>query len=236
MKIQNLEGSIGARVSGLDLRTPLSGDAVRSMQRLAADRGVLVFEDQQMTADEQVFFTAQFGVLEQFPDQSRHGNDNRHVFRVSNEGDGYNVGHYWHMDGSPWPKPTAMSTLLAIDVPSDPPTHTRFLSAAAAYAGLPADLQRQLDGLHWQLASGTRPAVVRRHPLTGQPLLTLPFRFPGDDAGPATLQQLLAGLNADIRPSIAGFGCGAEPGFDLGAGAPCSERSGLGARPRVAAR
>ncbi len=205
MTARELPGPVGVELTGLDLNRPLAPEMLSTLSLLAARRGVLVFPGQALSAQAQLDFSAQFGPLEEFGEQGHHGNPERRIFRVSNQGDGYNVGHYWHMDGAPRPRPTAISTLQAVEVPDAPLTHTRFAHAGAAWAALPAEWQARLLGRHWSLATRVDVAIARSHPVTAEPMLTLPLRFPASWADEAELRAALTHLNRDIRPRVLGL-------------------------------
>lgn len=204
--VERYAGPVGAELRGIDAAVPLTQPQVAGMARLLAERGVIVLRGQHLTPLQQIAFSAQFGELETFADQSESGNPQREIFRVSNRGDGYDVGHYWHSDGSTRPKPTAISTLLAVEVELAPEASgTRFLSAVAAYAELAPTLRQALAPLHWNLATRAAAPLVRRHPVSGAPLLWLPLRFPAVAGGDAELTAALAALNRDIRPRVDGM-------------------------------
>jgi taurine dioxygenase len=76
----------------------------------------------------------------------------------------------------------------------------------AAYLGLDAELRRRIAGLRWEVATRVPLPLVRAHPESGVPLLSLPFRFPGEDADDAELLARMLHLNSDSQPRIAGLG------------------------------
>jgi alpha-ketoglutarate-dependent sulfate ester dioxygenase len=61
--VHPLQPTIGAEISGVDLRAPLS-DAVRDQIKAAIlDYKVVFFRDQELTRDEHATFAARFGRL-----------------------------------------------------------------------------------------------------------------------------------------------------------------------------
>ncbi len=85
--IRKLSPLFAAEVVGLDLRRPLR-EAVRHQVYDAFVRyHVLAFRDQQLTKDEQIAFSEQFGTLERHIARNR-GSDNPWVHMVSNLGTG----------------------------------------------------------------------------------------------------------------------------------------------------
>lgn len=205
MEFSHSNGPTGSLLLDVDAGMLMPDQDVEQLRHSLAERGVVVLRDQVLDAQQQIDFTARFGETESFPDQSGMGNPLRGIFRVSNQGDGYNVGHYWHADRAPHARSTAISTLMAVEVPAEQPARTIFLNMHAAYLGLDKELREQLASLRWEVSTRVPLPLVRAHPETGKPLLSLPFRFPGADDGDAELLTRVQHLNSDLHPRIAGF-------------------------------
>ena len=62
--IKQLHKDFVGEVSGLDLSKPLSSDAVEQIEQGMDKFGVLIFHDQDITDDQQIAYTKNFGELE----------------------------------------------------------------------------------------------------------------------------------------------------------------------------
>jgi taurine dioxygenase len=146
--------SLGARVTGLDLRRPLP-DAVRdALLRTLGRHGVLCFPDQDLAPAEQRDFSARFGRLEvNVAAGGFHAGGLAEVMVLSNVvEDGHPIGladagQGWHTDMS-YSADVALATVLhAREVPE---AHgrtlgpTRFASMRAAYAGLHEEVKARI--------------------------------------------------------------------------------------------
>ncbi len=152
-EIRNLDAPLGAEIIGLDLsRGAQAGDIARIKAALA-DRGVLVFRDQEALAPSQhVAFSRNFGPLEIHVQHSFHHKEHPEILIVSNVvEDGKPIGltdagRYWHSDLSYVAEPSLGSLLHARELP-DEGGDTLFANMAAAYDALPSGLRARIDGL-----------------------------------------------------------------------------------------
>ena len=203
LEIEPVTRAIGAQVSGIDLKQPLSNDAAEQLRQALARHHVLFFPDQFISIDQQKQLTAGFGELLELPYiQPMEGEP--HVIRVLKEADegGGVFGGDWHQDLSFLERPPAGSILSACEVP---PVggDTLWISQTLAWQTLPEplkDLLRGRDAIHvgkpygvkWapplkersgasiQMSRGDPSAdqerchpAVIRNPLTGQEALFL---------------------------------------------------------------
>jgi alpha-ketoglutarate-dependent 2,4-dichlorophenoxyacetate dioxygenase len=161
-----------AEVSGVDLSKPLTSDEAATLDAGINKYAVLVFHDQDLTDDQQMAFTRNFGPIE----DSRGGNitkpqDKRLAVGmndVSNLGkDGkplapdsrqrlFNLGNcLWHSDSSFRPIPAKYS-LLSARVVNPVGGNTEFADMRAAYDALDDDTKRTIEDLvceHTQMYS-----------------------------------------------------------------------------------
>lgn len=172
MKIINEELPLGAEVQGLDLRHPLSGEAINELRRVIHERGVVVIRGQKLTPMEQIAFGKYFGEPEEhvmtefalpgFPE----------IWVVSNVVEngkkiGVDAGKEWHTDLSYMARPTYLSMLYAIEVPhkdGTPLGSTHFASTAFAYDTLSDDMKSALGG---KKARHSFAARAKRHQEAG---------------------------------------------------------------------
>lgn len=196
LKVTPLSDACGAEIAGVDLSQPLSPEVIAAIRRVWLDHLVILFRDQDLSADDQTRFCETLGELEIVKTSISQDDENPHILFVSNvrnEGkrtvleDGE---MYFHSDQCYYAEPVSATILYAMEVPSAG-GDTLFANCYAAYDALDADLKSKLDG---KLASnayaygpgmltfqGRRPAdsirfshpVVRSHPETGRKALYL---------------------------------------------------------------
>ena len=153
--LQPLSDLMGAEVIGLDLRQPFDPDIKAAVHKAFLDYQLLVFRDQNLTKDEQVAFTKQFGTLERHAVRNRGTSDHPLVHIVSNlDESGKPMGKVrsdkWHTDKSFRPEPSMATILHAQSLPPDG-GDTVFVNMYAAYDGLnqgTKDKIRRLNVVH----------------------------------------------------------------------------------------
>lgn len=189
--VRPLSEKFAAEVVGLGLRRPLD-EATRDAVYAAFVRyQVLAFRDQNLSPEEQIAFTEQFGTLERHTVRNR-GTGNPLVHIVTNLGpDGKPSGRVanqmWHSDKSFRPQPALATILHAVTLPPDG-GDTCFADMHASYEALPAAERAELDNIRvvhsWELSlakSGKQASpeeiadappmvhpLVRIHPDTGR--------------------------------------------------------------------
>jgi alpha-ketoglutarate-dependent taurine dioxygenase len=164
---------IGAQISGVDLREPLTPGLRDEFHRLLLRYQVLFWRDQRLSTEQQVTFAEAFGPILVFSSVT----DPDSVLPGVHQVQGSTVG--WHIDASSMLEPPVATILRAIEVPPDG-GDTIWASGIAAYHGLPEELKAQLEGRYVthtgaQWVRGTdRPdhplvahPLVRTHPETG---------------------------------------------------------------------
>lgn len=166
----------------LDLAGDLDEQVRTALRDLLAEHHLLVFRGQQLDLDRQVAVIAGLGsVIADEPDSTR----------ISNQSADDGLGPLelsFHSDLSFSPEPYRVMSLAAVEL-RDGASSTRFANAVDAYASLPDDVRRRLDGLQAlnvfsrNLSGRNREQdlvesdprivgpVVKLHPDTGEPLL-----------------------------------------------------------------
>lgn len=158
LTVSPLTADFGAKVTGVDIATPLEFETFREI-RAAFDRySVLVFPGQALDDDTQIAFSERFGPCEGtrtanpaagtvFARQSNLDiktgetipEDDRRMF--------YQKANYlWHSDSTFKAIPSLCSILSAREVPPEGGA-TEFASTRAAYDSLSEDQKAELDGL-----------------------------------------------------------------------------------------
>jgi alpha-ketoglutarate-dependent 2,4-dichlorophenoxyacetate dioxygenase len=152
---------VGARVEGVDLASPLDQATFQRIFDAFQEYSVLVFHDTQLTDEQQMAFSRRFGPLEttinsigqerrlhpnlvdlsnvdpRGEDRLMGWNDRRMLYQSGNQ--------LWHTDSSFKPVPAMASLLSGREVP---PVggETEFVSMRHAYASLPEETTRRLEG------------------------------------------------------------------------------------------
>lgn len=151
LSITPLSSTVAAEVTGLDLSVPLNEPAKRQIYDAFLAHKILVFRNQDLTKDQQVAFTAQFGTLERHTARNRGTNDHPLVHVVSNlDADGKPMGKVrsdlWHTDKSFRPEPSLATILHARTLPPNG-GDTLFADMAAAYDALSDEDRAALEGV-----------------------------------------------------------------------------------------
>lgn len=156
LTVNPVHPAVGARVTGVDLRDPISEDMAQQIREAFMEHSVLCFPGQEITNDNQADFAALFGRADT-ADRTKEDPDNkqskRGVMFVSNiREDGKPIGvlpdgeMHFHSDGAHRDKPYRATTLFAIEVPTVG-GETKFAGMAAAYEALPEAQRGLLDTL-----------------------------------------------------------------------------------------
>ena len=182
--VLSLAPALGAEVSGVDLRKPLSAKNLAAIREAWNEYLVLRFKGQRLTDPGLVAFSRRLGELELAPrlfgsrvtrfahpelfdagNLDASGNilkDERR--RLYNKGNAL-----WHTDSSFNPHRSAYSLLLAHETPPEG-GDTQFADMRAAYDALPESMKARLEGLvaeHWlwhsrRLAGYPEPTEAER--------------------------------------------------------------------------
>ena len=152
LETRALSAALGAEVD-LDLSTPLEPETVGHVRRAVAEHGVLVFRHQDLTPEQHIACSRQFGTLEEhvFADALLPGHPE--IYVLSNVVEGGRpqgrpyVGNYWHSDLSYMAEPSMGSMLYALEVPPIG-GDTLFANMYLAFQTLSPGLRRLLENLH----------------------------------------------------------------------------------------
>jgi alpha-ketoglutarate-dependent taurine dioxygenase len=108
MQIRPSDATLGAEVTGIDLRNPLSDADFAEIENAWHDRGVLIFPGQNLTDEQHLAFTRRFGRLEL--SIRRNGSNLSRLSNVDKDGNvvprsslqaRFLLGNtYWHSDSS----------------------------------------------------------------------------------------------------------------------------------------
>ncbi|RJL34402.1 TauD/TfdA dioxygenase family protein [Bailinhaonella thermotolerans] len=152
---------IGAEVTGVDLRKPLSEDEVATIRQGLLDHLVLFFRDQHITDEEHVQFALRFGSIN-MPAMNEHTGSPVHVLdQTDPKGEG---GDEWHSDNTFQPNPPMGSLLRAVQLP-DVGGDTLWANAYLAYETLSPPIRRlcdELTAVH-DLTMSIKKAIAKGH-------------------------------------------------------------------------
>ncbi len=158
--VRPLSELMAAEVIGLDLTQSFDSATRDAVYQALLDHQLLAFRDQDLTKDQQVAFTEQFGTLEKHTQRNRGTSTHPLVHTVSNLGDdGKPTGKVgslsWHTDKSFRPLPSMATILHAVALPPEG-GDTVFANMYAAYEALSAAEKEELDGVgvvhSWELS------------------------------------------------------------------------------------
>ncbi len=150
-----LSAVLGARIEGLDLRTPPAGEDLAAVRRAFLAHQLVCFPGQKISAANQIDFCALFGAADSDYKTPPQRNDDyrKGVMLVSNvRKDGVPIGNLpdgdmqFHSDGAHRSSPYLATTLYAIRVPSRG-GDTLFANLYAAYEALDAATKARIEGL-----------------------------------------------------------------------------------------
>ena len=193
--ITPVTATIGATISGVDLRESLASEDRDAIEHALVEHGVLFFRGQDITPDQQVEFAEQFGTISvppMAPDAAMRP-EVMVLDQIAPKGEGADN---WHSDNTFMAEPPLGSILKAVPLPAVG-GDTCFSNAAAAYEGLSPpmrDFVDQLSAVHDITKPMTRAIragifeetrlaalqeqwppvehpVVRTHPVTGRKAL-----------------------------------------------------------------
>jgi taurine dioxygenase len=186
LTVEPLTPTIGAEVSGVDLREELDDATVAAIRAALVRHKVVFFRDQDITRARHIAFARRFGPLEIHPATPKDQPDPE-VLRIVHGPESKGAENNWHSDVTWRPEPSLGSILRAVEVP---PVggDTLFADMAAAYRGLSPALREWLptltavhdiarvfakrlgktaEELHARYPPTTHP-VIRTHPETGE--------------------------------------------------------------------
>ena len=137
--------TIGATISGLDLREPLQDEVISGLRAALVKWKVIFFRDQHLSEEEHIRFASHFGELEIHPftpaDQPRP-----EILRIVHDQDNKGTENFWHSDVTWRPEPSLGSILRAVEIP-EVGGDTLWANMEEAYSALPDYLKKKLDGL-----------------------------------------------------------------------------------------
>ena len=181
LTVAPLDSCLGARVTGVDLREPMSDAALAELTDAWVAHKVLVLPDQNITDEQHVAFARRFGELEEHHQKIIKDSSLPQIFKVSNVDENNQVRppasdvmtqllltKMWHTDSSFREVPCMGSILRGLEVVSKG-GQTCFTNMEAVLEALPADLLAKIV-----VAEATGELKLRDKPGGGELGQTLP--------------------------------------------------------------
>ena len=160
MEFEPLHEDFGARVSGVDLTSPLSSQLLEGLHKAIDEHSVLLFPEQDMSDEAQMRLTQALGEPEENHVTFGRTGEIVHLGTVGNvidddtkrdESDPHTRSmkgnNLWHSDSSFRLVPSYVSILHAYEVPAQGGA-TEFVSQRSAYSRLDSQTQNQINELH----------------------------------------------------------------------------------------
>ncbi len=201
LTIRRVGVHLGAEVSGIDLRKPVSEEQMAAIEAALAENEVLVFRRQEISSEQLMAFGRRFGELTVHP-FAPHADEAPALIKFRNDETTPPFStDVWHSDETFRAEPPRATMLIAKEVPALG-GDTVFASMTAAYDGLSDRMQQLIDGLQavhdfkpFKALFGSSEAdrrtlqdfelrypsqlhpVVRIHPVTGRRVLFVNPQF-----------------------------------------------------------
>ena len=199
--VRRLTETMAAEVVNLDLRQRLDAATRDAVYKAFVDNQILVFRDQDLTKEEQIAFTEQFGTLERHALSNRGTSDSPFVHIVTNmDAEGNLTGKLgstrWHSDKSFRPAPS-MATILHARILPPNGGDTVFANMHAAYEALDEAEKAELDEakvVHsWELSRENIDRKLSQAEIDDAPPQTHPLARVHPDSG---RRALFMGMHA----------------------------------------
>jgi len=191
-----LDGVVGAEISGIDLRQPISESLREQILAAFAVHHLLVFRGQKLGKDRMGEVAAMFGEVEGNVFRNPDGSTLEAIHQISNldatgrpaENPYLKSNYFWHSDKAYLPVPALLTMLHAVELPPSG-GDTQFADMIRAHSSLSDEVRQLISGLravhsleYMRVSTGDRaptdeerraapPVVhplVRTHPETGE--------------------------------------------------------------------
>jgi taurine dioxygenase len=176
---ERVSPTIGAEVSGVDLRADLDDPTIATLRAGLLEHKVLFFREQAITSEQHLAFGRRFGALEVHPATPKD-QEHREILVIRHDEHRRGTENTWHSDVTWRPEPSLGSILRARVLP-DVGGDTLFADMHAAYEGLPDKIKHRVEGLHaihdfTRVFGRNAPAEMRermqaKHPSVEHPVI-----------------------------------------------------------------
>jgi len=157
--VTKLTPTIGAEISGLDLRETLDHDTLAKVRKIWLDHVIVLFPKQNIDDEQQIAFSRRIGDLELINMETLQMRGKPEIYRATNLNEDDTLmaedhpimqtnrdNQRWHTDSS-FKKIPAMASALHARIVPDCGGETEFANATAAYDALDNDTKARIDDL-----------------------------------------------------------------------------------------
>ncbi len=138
-------------------------DQIVEIKKLLDRYGVLFFKNQDLSAEQYVNFSTNFGNPAKYPMLKPHKNfKDIYVIERKKTDTGKSFGEGPHTDSSYLENPPRFTFLQAIDVPEEGKGNTLFYNQFLAYDALPEDIKQKIENLKGIFSSQGKIAQTRK--------------------------------------------------------------------------
>ena len=137
---------LGAEISGVDLRRPLSDAAFAVIENALVENELIIFRNQEITSDDLMTFGRRFGELTVHPFAPSDGTAPQLIKFRNDENNAPFGTDVWHSDETFRAEPPMATILCAKEVPAIG-GDTMYVSMSAAFEGLSDRLRQFISGL-----------------------------------------------------------------------------------------
>jgi taurine dioxygenase len=139
--------NLGAEISGVDLRKPLSDEQFKAIDDALVENELIIFRDQDINSEQLMAFGRRFGQLTVHPFAPNEGKNAPELIKFRNDENTPPFGtDVWHSDETFRDEPPMATILCAKEVPAVG-GDTMFASMSAAFDGLSDRMQQFVSGL-----------------------------------------------------------------------------------------
>ncbi len=147
VKVRRVGVNLGAEISGVDLRKPLSDEQFRAIDDALVEHELIIFRDQDITSDQLMSFGRRFAPLTVHPFAPNEGKNAPELIKFRNDETTPPFGtDVWHSDETFRVEPPMATILCAKEIPAVG-GDTMFASMTAAFDGLSDRMQQYISGL-----------------------------------------------------------------------------------------
>lgn len=147
VSVKRIGVHLGAEVSGIDLRQPLSDAQFKAVEDALVENELIILRDQDISSEQLMAFGRRFGELTVHPFAPNEGKNAPELIKFRNDEKTPPYGtDVWHSDETFRAEPPMATMLVAKEIPAVG-GDTMFVSMSAAFEGLSDRMQQLISGL-----------------------------------------------------------------------------------------
>ena len=146
INVNPIAGALGAEIKGVNIARPLKREVVLEIRQAFLDHLVIFFHNQELTPQEQLAFSRQFGLPMEYPQLKGLPECPMITEVIKLESEKLNFGGIWHSDTTYLERPPMGSMLYAVKIPPYG-GDTLFANQYLAYETLSEGLKKTLGDL-----------------------------------------------------------------------------------------